>query len=151
MPTDSVLLLEVLGTASGLSCRKIKLTDLWHNIPNWRAATATANPRHYAYDTDAPNNFNVYPPAIAGSLLTMKYSFLPTRLASSASVIALDDYYETALWAATLMCAFAKNTVRGDTAKSAFYRDVMRAELGIHTGAQASERPQAAEKVGAGQ
>lgn len=77
LPADGVRLLDVLATAGGHPVRWMDSLALARIRPGWRLDPKTERLEGYLYNPEAPRHFQVYPPAKAGTELTLVYAREP--------------------------------------------------------------------------
>src|SRR5690606_31813994 len=103
IPADAMLLLDVVcNVPSGRSVRgPVEYETLKAAAPFWRASDRAVDVRDYAYDaTRDKRRFEIFPPAIAGSMLEIEISVKPATLTSTSApwdVFPLDDEYAEAI------------------------------------------------------
>lgn len=86
VPNASKLFYEASSNKSHISKRAITVVSeelLSRSRPNWRSEAPSARIVHYMYDEQRPGNFKVYPPAVAGSVIEVRYAKPPVELVTA--------------------------------------------------------------------
>jgi len=117
LPADGVQLIDVvrnMGVSGGTPGRAIRITMreiLDSQVPNWHAATADVEVKHYMYTVLDPKTFYVYPPqpAVDQNYVELIYGAAPTDCVVGGT-ITLDDIYQTILLDYCLYRAYSKDT-----------------------------------------
>lgn len=117
LPADGVQLIDVVrnmgldGTTPGRAIRIVMREILDAQVPNWHAATASAEVKHYTFMLLDPKSFYVYPPqpAVGQGYAEVVYGATPNDAAFSGP-ITLDDIYQNALVDYILYRAYSKDT-----------------------------------------
>lgn len=83
LPDTCARLIDVPANFSGskLPISKVERADLDAVEPGWRTATPASVIVNFMHDTRTPLRFEVYPPAIAGTLVDVEFSKYPAPLA----------------------------------------------------------------------
>lgn len=102
LPTDGLRLLKVVRNikpngSMGRAVRFININDLDSMLPDWHSEPEKDTIKEYMFDDRSPKQFYVYPPAIAGTLLDIEYSFKPEPITSRAQVLPVDYVYQQPL------------------------------------------------------
>lgn len=112
---DAFALIKVVRN-KGLSKRAIRgitLDELDAFLPDWYEETPTNNIERWSFDKDAPREFIVYPPALAGTKIEVLYADHPGEHNptgdSDGEEIKLKDYYAPMLVDYVLYRAFSKD------------------------------------------
>jgi ABC-type proline/glycine betaine transport system substrate-binding protein len=98
------------GTTPGAAIRKVPMSLLDAQRPNWHADPQSATIKEFMYDSRTPLVFYVYPPATANTQVELVYAKPPTNVAAAANVINIDDGYANALLDYMLYRAYSKDT-----------------------------------------
>lgn len=151
MPTAAELLLDAprnltAAGAAGRALRKVSMPLLDAQSPDWHTHRASAVIREYMYDDRMPKVFFVYPPATTDARLEIKYSTPPAEAATTASIISVDDVYQTVLLDWMLFRALSKETEVALRDRAVAYRMAVEQMLGLKAAADASS---SAERVDA--
>ena len=117
IPDDAVQLFDIVrnmganGGTPGRAIRIAKREMLDAQVPNWHAATPSAEVRHYLYAEASPRQFMVYPPqpTVSPNYVYMTFGALPPAVALSEP-IRVDDIYEMPLLDFVLYRAWMKDT-----------------------------------------
>jgi hypothetical protein len=116
IPATGIQLLDVIrnmgtgGETPGRAITRIDREILDEQRPNWHSETASAETKHYMFDSRDPKHFYVYPPQHATpGRVEMVYASSPTDLAALASTITLDDIYSGVLLDYILYRAYSKD------------------------------------------
>ncbi|MGL4576202.1 MAG: DUF6682 family protein [Burkholderiaceae bacterium] len=128
IPADAAVLIDIPSLASGERITKTDLLMLDSVEPAWRKKTKTATLRHFMHDLRTPRQFQVYPPALAGTKVQMEFSAYPedvptaSDVASIAPALSVQPQWENALLCLVLHYAFAKDAeVTASAGQSAAY------------------------------
>lgn len=132
LPPGGLLLIDYRN-ANGQAVTPVRMPDMDASFRNWRAQ-APGLAQHYMHDERDPRTFYLYPPApfynpsspVIGEIV---YSADP-GYDDATLPIPVDDIYEQALMDFVLARAYAKNTKRGDLAKSQAYDASFYARIG---------------------
>lgn len=93
--------------------------------PDWHSGARYATIKHYCFDPRFPKLFQVYPPAVSGAKVQLRYAGLPATISSAASNITLADSTVTALVDYLCYRALTKDAEFGDiSAKAAAHRSL---------------------------
>lgn len=87
----AIQLLEVVGIPE---CERSSLSQY---SPGWMSGAGSANIVNWLRSPAEPLRFDVYPPALAGTVLPVLYSQAPAPLANTTETILLSENYEPAL------------------------------------------------------
>jgi hypothetical protein len=91
--------------------------------PDWHSGAKSATIKHYCYDPRFPKLFQVYPPAVAGAKVQLRYAALPALVAATTDNITLADATVSALVDYLCYRALTKDAEFGDiSAKAAAHR-----------------------------
>lgn len=126
VPADCVQLFAVTrnlgatGTTPGRAIRAVPQETLDARVPNWHAATPTAEAQHFVQSVLNPMVFFVYPPNTGTGYVELSYGAEPPDV-TLGSAIAVDNIYSTALLDYMLFRAFSKDTEFADGARSQAY------------------------------
>lgn len=154
LPSDCVQLfnmarnLGTTGTTPGRAIRPVQQDMLDSRVPNWHAASATADVQHYTYSVLNPKTFYVYPPNTGAGYVELSYGAEPPDTTLGAA-IAVDNIYTTALLDYMLSRAFSKDTEFADNTRSSAYFNSFvtaltgraRAEAGANPNTQTPANP----------
>ena len=91
LPDGSKRLFEVDSNVSHKNRRQITLTGdevLARFRPNWRSGKQSAEIVHYLYDEADGSQFEVYPPALAGTQIRLSYAKPPTVITDLNTTLA---------------------------------------------------------------
>ncbi|WP_213956344.1 DUF6682 family protein [Variovorax sp. dw_954] len=94
IPVTGTRLLDVKRNVGGRAITLISRDQLNEFDPDWYAADQSDTIKHYTFDPNDPKSFEVVPPAIAGTQVSIVYAAIPTDCADLNADIALDDIYE---------------------------------------------------------
>lgn len=136
LPTGAYRVLDVPRNmnADGSSGAAIWPTDrktLDLHTPGWRTETPGATVEHYVYDPDeAPDYYEVYPPATAGIRVEVSYSAEITALAGAGDPLPVGDEYAPPLLDYVLGRAYSKNSELAEAGKAAAFFQSFYAALG---------------------
>lgn len=113
IPTGAELLLDVVraltaANAPNRAVRRVEMTLLDAQSPNWHTDTASQYVSDYMYDPREPKTYYVYPPATAGAKVLAKVAVPPATIAAIGNNITIDDVYDPALVDYLLYRAFSK-------------------------------------------
>lgn len=108
LPSGAFQLLDVVKGPTGRAVRPTTRAALDAENPLWHTAAQSNVTRHYVYDAKTPDVFWVYPPATAGTLLTIIYSAPPPQ-PTIAGNIGLGDVYIGVIVDYILYRAFMKD------------------------------------------
>lgn len=117
LPADGVQLIDVVrnmgadGNTPGRAIRIVMREILDAQVPNWHAATAAADAKHYMYTMLDPKTFYVYPPQPSSNqgYAEIVYGATPAD-ATINGAITLDDIYQNVLVDYILYRAYSKDT-----------------------------------------
>ena len=110
---------------------KVKRAFLDDYVPTWHLASGTVA-EHWMTDEEDPKAFYIYPAISGGGRLRLIYAAMPTDLAETTDVIALDDIYAEAMQNYVLHCFFAKDLTSIKSAQlSQMYFTLFERALGI--------------------
>lgn len=123
IPVDWIELTDVVSNSNGAAVRGTDREFMDQFDPSWISSAPSTTIKNWMYDKKDRRWFYVYPPAAAGASLTIKGVRVPGALdADSNSAFPLDDIYDVPVMYYALAQCYAKNAIRGDTAK---YDDYM--------------------------
>lgn len=166
IPADGISLLEVVrnmgtnGATPGPAVRIVDREALDAAVPNWHAATAAAEVKHYVFDQRDPTHFYVYPPQPAANqgYVEIIYAAAPADIALGTA-ITLDDVYANAILDYILYRAYLKdsdspvNAQRAANHYAAFGNSLgvrLKAETAVNPNTVAPPTTTAARATGAG-
>lgn len=116
IPAAGIQLLDVIrnmgtgGSTPGRAITRIDREILDEQRPNWHTETASAETKHFTFDTRDPKRFYVYPPQHATpGRVEIVYASSPTNLLALGSTISLDDIYSGPLLDYILYRAYSKD------------------------------------------
>lgn len=114
LPDAATSVLRVLrnmgsGSTPGRAIRHVPLELLDANVPNWHAMTPVPEILHAVLDPRMPQNFYVYPPAAANTVVEVLYAGPPADVPNTSTAISIDDVYATALKDYIAMRAYLKD------------------------------------------
>ena len=122
IPVDWVELVDVVANANGRAVTGIDREFLDQFDPDWTTATQSATIKHWMYEKKDRRYFYVYPPATSAAILTCKAVVIPDVMnTDSDNLFPLDDIYDVPVIYYALAQCYAKNAVRGDSAKFSDY------------------------------
>lgn len=140
IPADGTAALKVVrnmgsgGATPGRAVRHVAMDILDSNVPNWHAETASGTILHAVTDMRIPRTFYVYPPAISGTQVELLYAAPPAELASTASVLTVDDFYAGPLVDWVCSRAYEKDQdTTGSADRAASHRAKFDASVGAKT------------------
>lgn len=119
LPEDGVLFIDALFNTSGAGVTLQAAHEFIRVNPTWAAADASADVQYVLFDTRAPRQFHVSPPASSGASLTCIFGARPPRIETVEDDVLMPDQYEAAIQSFMLSRALNKVSVRQDPAKSA--------------------------------
>lgn len=90
---DIVCNIAANGTTEGTAIRRTDAQLLDDADADWRSGTAKAKIRNYTVDDRAPNVFNCYPPAIAGTKVAILQAVMPTAVVDEDDTIDIGAEY----------------------------------------------------------
>lgn len=102
LPDDGLRLLKVVRNikAEGLAGRAVRLMNI-HDLdsiaPDWHSEPEKGIVKEYMFDERSPKHFYVYPPAQAGVLLDIEYSFMPDPIINREQMLPVDITYQQPL------------------------------------------------------
>lgn len=149
LPPDGYQLVDVFrnmgtGATPGRGVRKVEREYLDASLPSWHSATPENDVQHYAYDPRTPRTFFVFPPAVAGRVVEIAYSAVPSLLTTTTDVIGVDDAYANVLLDYVMYRALAKDTEHPANAQRAMaYRQAFENSLGLKAQADGGQVAQA--------
>lgn len=102
LPNDGLRLLKVVrniktGGLAGRAVRLMNMNDLDSIAPDWHSEPEKDSIKEYMFDERSPKHFYIYPPAQAGVLLDIEYSFMPDPITSMAQTLPVDITYQQPL------------------------------------------------------
>lgn len=132
--TGAELLLDVVRAVSpsdtpGRAIRRVEMTLLDAQAPNWHTDTPSAYVSEYMYDPREPKVFYVYPPATVGAKVLTKTSVPPTPAATIGANISIDDVYDPILVDYLLYRAYSKETEGALRDRAILYKQAFDAAL----------------------
>lgn len=117
---ESLLSVESLDESGGLhAVEYCDASTLDRFNPGWRGEQEKAKPVNYTHDARIPNEFYVYPPAISGTKVRVRYVPTPARVVSSDQDLGLTDRYLPALTDYVLYRSFLKDSESSVSAERA--------------------------------
>lgn len=103
--------------------RLITASEIEDNIPDWYSETEVGDIERWMYDPDIPREFQVYPPALVGTLIQVIYAADPGEHTDGPSVgaeaLKLKDYYAPMILDYVLYRAYSKDVDNVVNAKRA--------------------------------
>lgn len=119
------------GVTSGRAMTVVSADMLDTYDPDWHSGTKSSTIKHYCFDPRFPKVFQVYPPAVAGSKVQVRYAGLPAIISSLSSNITLADSVVSALVDYLCYRALTKDAEFGDiSAKAAAHRSLFEGAIG---------------------
>jgi len=147
-----IMLIDVernMGTGGATAGRAVTIVDIRimdTNDPDWHAATAAAEVKHYMFDIRNPKVFYVTPPQPTSGFgyIEVSYSSLPADVIISAA-ITLDDIYSDVLLDYILYRAYQKDAdYSKDVGRVQGYYSAFRGALGFVDQKEQMEAPRPA-------
>lgn len=149
-------LIAINANVSASSKRSITAVDrkvLDQQISVWRAISPKAEILHYCFDPRRTDNFEVYPPAIAGTTIEIEYARQPTDVALPAfgTTVAditgdtsLSEFFSNALYNFTLFRCYSKDTeYTSNPQRAMLFNQAYLADLGAELQSTATFTPAA--------
>jgi hypothetical protein len=140
IPADGIAVLKVIrnmgtnGLTPGRAVRHVAMDILDSNVPTWHTDTASSTVVHAVTDMRIPRTFYVYPPAISGTQVELLYAAPPAELASTGSILTVDDAYAGPLVDWVCSRAYDKDQdTTGSAERSASHRAKFDASVGAKT------------------
>lgn len=108
-----------VSNASKRSITPVERKVLDQQISGWRAIAPKAEILHYCFDPRRTDNFEVYPPAIAGTTVELEYAKQPvdvalpapgTTVADITGNTSLSEFFSNALYNFVLFRCYSKDT-----------------------------------------
>ncbi|MFN9029646.1 MAG: DUF6682 family protein [Betaproteobacteria bacterium] len=135
LPDSATMLIEVMrnmpGGSPGAAIRKTDRETLDSFVPGWHTLSPVATLQNFAYDPSVPEQFWVYPPAVASTQIEAVIAERPTDVAL-ANPIDLDDMYSNALMDYVLYRGYSKDAEHeGNRALAVAYRQSFENTLGL--------------------
>lgn len=144
---DVICNLGANGTTRGRAIRQIERTSLDLERPGWHAAVGP-EVRHWVADLRDPSVFWTYPTPATPWQVEVMVSETPPRLALVTDTLPISDLYESPLTHWVLAHAYAKNTKRGDLAKTQAYLALFASAIGAKSQIQFQFAPAAVDMPG---
>lgn len=121
LPDDGIKLIDINANLDGnkQSINATTKRTMDTILPNWRSDPQSSSQELFLQDDLDPETFFVYPPAVAGSLIEIVYSFMPEQHSNYSDAqqnIALPAHYHPTIVNYILYCCYAKD---GDDAGNA--------------------------------
>lgn len=127
-PADSVRLMDVVSTGSGLAVKEINQDALDLMIPTWPTTAGAAAQNWMRYPRD-PNRFYVYPPAAGGETLSIVYAQSPATLVLGGTV-PMPDAYMPCIIDGTMWLMEAIDAEHVESPRAAAFKASFEAALG---------------------
>lgn len=98
LPADAMGLIQVECSNEGRrrALRRVDVLQLDAVSPYWRSLPGTREPVHFMYDLREPGVFEVYPPALPGTKVTVVYPRRPGPIAEASTVDSVSGYLPVA-------------------------------------------------------
>jgi hypothetical protein len=138
-------------SCAGRALRDVPVSALNDQRPSWRLETESATIKAVCYDDRDPRRFEVWPPAVATTVIKILVSMAPTPCANDAAYIAVDDQYKGPLMSYIRHRAYLRDSESADAAQmsSDAYLMFMQ-QLGVRTKSDMAVRPENANPQEAG-
>ena len=94
LPADSHLLMDVVRNLP--NGRRITVAErhrLEESVPNWYGMNPSNVIRHYSYEDRNPQQFYVYPPAVAGAMVEAVIAAIPPKITEESASLELGAEY----------------------------------------------------------
>ena len=94
LPADSHLLMDVVRNLP--NGRRITVAErhrLEESVPNWYGMSPSSAIRHYSYEDRNPQQFYVYPPAVAGAMVEAVIAAIPPKITDESASLELGAEY----------------------------------------------------------
>ena len=94
LPADSHLLMDVVRNLP--NGRRITVAErhrLEESVPNWYGMNPSNVIRHYSYEDRNPQQFYVYPPAVAGAMVEAVIAAIPPKITDESASLELGAEY----------------------------------------------------------
>ena len=94
LPADSHLLMDVVRNLP--NGRRITVAErhrLEESVPNWYGMKPSSAIRHYSYEDRNPQQFYVYPPAVAGAMVEAVIAAIPPKITDESASLELGAEY----------------------------------------------------------
>lgn len=141
IPSAAASLIDIPRNTGGKAISKTDGTQLDAINPNWRNRTPSTTIAHFCHDLRHPRQFEVYPPAQAGTTVDIEVSLIPTA-ATLGGNVTVGDQWVPPLRSLTLHYAYAKDAeYGGNAALSAAYLQRAEAMLGAQLQTSATVAP----------
>lgn len=98
------------GTTPGKAVFFATMDELNEMDPDWRAATAVAQPTIYTFDERDPKTFYVYPPGLGTGYVEIVENITSANIAAIGNAITLDDIQEPVLINGVLYLAYLEDS-----------------------------------------
>lgn len=142
LPSDGIAIMDI--SQNEVSKRSAVIVDkelLDAENRFWQAATEELDVQGWAADPRDPRRFDVTPPNNGSGSVLALYGAAPPALTALADAIVYVDTYKYALTAFALHRAYAKQSRKGDNAKSQQWLANGLQAVGIKSGAQVQVAP----------
>lgn len=109
-------------------------------VPGWRALTPVGDVEHYTWDARSPSEFDVYPPAVAGTQVQAEFvaEFAPIAVPTSGTTYAavtgdidIDQYHQPAMVAYVLHRCYSQRNELADPGKASMYLQRYAEAIGV--------------------
>jgi hypothetical protein len=141
LPEDGLAVFDVLQNDTGLRTIEVDKQLLDANNFSWGASAPQAEVDNWASDPRTPRLFYNTPPNDGTGSLLVSYGAVPPVMPYITSEINLPDSYQWPLACFGLARAYAKNSLKQDLTKSAFYMQQFQQMLGVKSQGQVAVAP----------
>jgi len=137
-------------TGSKLAISRVSSALLDASLPGWRGAPGKAEILHFMYDEREPRSFDVYPPAAAGAIVSLKYAAqtvdipIPADFTTTNDItgnLSLSDLFGNAQRNYVMFRCYSKQTELANPGLAAGFKQLCDAELGDEAGGTAAVSP----------
>lgn len=142
LPADGVQFIRAPANTTGEGVTQVSPTALQDADPYWYMQPPAKLVLHVMPDDRDPLHFRVYPPNDGTGSLQVTYAYAPNDATASTDSFTLTEAYREPARNAVLAMAYAKNTERGDIAKSNFYYNLLDKRIAQKIQAQAQLQAQ---------
>jgi hypothetical protein len=143
LPAEAIRLLDILRNQKGRGVTLVSREVMTDLTTSWFTDTPASVIKHYTYDPRLPKEYEVFPPAKAGTILIGRYSLIPVPCATEDSPLDIDDTFAPALVRYIAANCFMKNTETDDQGKAQAHMSNFALLLTGNAAAQKGEDPNA--------
>lgn len=134
------------GVTRGRTIRVANRQLIDDQEPSWRSRKPSSTILHYLYDERVQGEFEVYPPAIAGTKIEARLAIAPAKATTLASTIDIAAQYMPALVAYVIGMAEAKDSEASNGEFFAAFMGQFKEMLQAQAGTAVSVTPNTASK-----